>query len=367
MRPAFSSTKSAAAFALLLLMLLALPVVVGKNLMPSREQAYATRSWGSGPYPYIQQQIFEEKGDIDIAFIGSSHILHCLDAVRLQADLSKKLGRPATVRVLGWGGAGFDALYFITKDLLAHRRVRMLVFYDDHNGQFRNEKSPFWFRFQEDAPTLNGLPMTEQAYFYFASLVGMPRNLLCLLRPNLPADLRARNFWEEHYRTINLVDNLGSTSSELGFANFDTDLTIPFYPYVPSTAASPRDAFVYSSNTWTNFQFSDEPLPAWQSHFARQFLALAHEHGCRLVMLYIPTIEETGLRKIPERAFWLEHLDDSLFLLGVPPEKMFGGLTDHEIHQLYYNPSHLNKNGQEYFTSLIEPSLLELYEADGNH
>ena len=373
MRPAFSSTKQAAAFALLLLMVLSLPAVVGEGSLPPREQSYATLSWGSGPYPWVQQQLFGEKGDIDIALVGSSHILQSVDARLLQARLGEKLGRPATVRVIGWGGAGYDALYFITRDLLKHRKVRLLVFYNENNDPgTRNNKSPAWFRLADGAEALHGLPWSEQACFYFAALVGMPRNLLALSRPNLPAELHAAtpNYWEEHYRSDNLADNLGSTMSELGFdarPKADCDPTIPFIPYAPQTAASPMDACVYSTATQTNFQFSAELLPVWQVHFARQFMALAREQGCRLVLLHVPTVEESHLLKIPERAFWLENLDDRLFLLGVPPAKMFGGLTDDEVRKLYFNPGHLNKNGQAYFTSLIGPALLQLYETPSSH
>lgn len=371
MRPAFSSTKQAAAFALLLLILLSLPAVVGKSFLPPREQSYAAQSWGSGPFPWIQQQLFEEKGDIDIALVGSSHILHCVDARLLQAKLAEKLGRPATVRVIGWGGAGFDALYFIVRDLLNHRKVRLLVFYNENNDPGRrNNQSPAWFRWADKAGAMAGLPLSEQAYFYFASLVGMPRNLLCLIRPNLPADLHTPNYWEEHYRSTNLADNLGSTTSELGFdarPKADCDPTIPFIPYVPQTAASPMDACVYSAATQTNFQFSAELLPVWQTHFARLFMALAREHGCRLVLLHVPALDESRSMKIQERTFWRENLDDSLFLLGVPPMEMFGGLTDDEVRKLYFNPGHLNKNGQAYFTSLIGPALLQLYETQSSH
>jgi hypothetical protein len=375
MRPAFSSTKQAAAFALLLLILLSLPAVVGESFLPPREQSYAALSWGSGPYPWIQQQLFGEKGDIDIALVGSSHILQCMDARLLQAELGEKLGRPATVRVIGWGGAGYDALYFITRDLLKNRKVRLLVFYNENNDPgMRNNQSPVWFRLADGAEALHGLPWSEQAYFYFAALVGMPRNMLALSRPNLPAELHAAtpNYWEEHYRSANLADNLGSTTSELGFyarptADRDCDPTIPFIPHVPQTTAGPMDACVYSAATQTNFQFSAEPLPVWQVHFARQFTAMVHEHGCRLVLLHIPTVEESHSLKIQERTFWRENLDNSLFLLGVPPVKMFGGLTDDEVRKLYFNPGHLNKNGQAYFTSFIGPALLQLYETQSGH
>jgi hypothetical protein len=83
------------------------------------------------------------------------------------------------------------------------------------------------------------------------------------------------------------------------------------------------------------------------------------------VLLHIPTLDEARSLKIAEHAFWQENLGDNLFLLGVPPAKMFGGLTDDEVRRLYFNPGHLNKNGQKYFTSLIGPSLLKLYETAG--
>lgn len=367
MCPAFSSTKSAAAFALLLLLLLVLPVVVGKNLLPSREQSYETLSWGSGPYPWIQHEIFEEKGDIDILFIGSSHILHCLDARYLQDQLSKKLGHPAVVRVMGWGGSGYDALYFITQALLQHRKVKLLVFYNENNeASARNTRSPAWFRLADGAETLHGLPLIEQSYLYFAAVVGMPRNLLAAFCPNLPADLHTTppNNWEEHYRSTNLADNLGSTSSELGFDTRpkpDADPTAPFFPYAPKMDGQP-EAMVYSPATQTNFQFTSTPLPVWQIHFAQLFLAMARQQDVRLVLLHIPMLDEARTPAIQERTFWQENSSDNLLLLGVPPLKMFSGLTDDEVRKMYANPGDMNKNGQEYFTRLITPALMKIYE-----
>ncbi len=72
MQPAFSSTKQAAAFATLILLILLSPALVGKSLLRSRDQIYSSLPWGVGPYPYLHNQIFEEKGDIDVAFMGTS-------------------------------------------------------------------------------------------------------------------------------------------------------------------------------------------------------------------------------------------------------------------------------------------------------
>lgn len=365
MRPAFASTKQAAAFAVLLLLVLLSPVLVGKNLLPPREQAYATRSWGSAPFPWIQNQIFEETNAIDIAFVGSSHILQAVDTPYVQAQLSKKLNRPAVVRTLAWGGSGYDALYFITQDLLAHRKVRMLVFYDENPQGSRNNQIPTLFRFGENAAALNGLPWRDRSLYYSAAIIGLPRNLLALVRPNLPAPLVTTppNYWERHYGSASTVKLLGATCSELGF-NYDTlsDYFTAFVPYTPHTGATPADAEIYSPDRQGSFEITQEALPAWQAHFARLLGELARTNGCRLVMLNLPVIADAQVKTIRERAVWSEVFQTDVAMVGIPPAKLFAGLTDEQLHWLFTNAAHFNKNGMTYFTPLITPALLQLYE-----
>jgi len=361
MRPAFSSTRAAAAFALLLLVLLALPAVLGKNL-PPREQAYAVQGWGNGPYPWIRNQIFEETNAIDIAFIGSSHLFNAVNTPYVQAQLTEKLGRPAVVRTIAWGGAGYDALYLIARDLLAHRHVRLLVFYDENTG-LRNSQIQMLFRWGDDAAVLSGLPMTEQGLFYCAALIGLPRNGLSLIRPNLPAPLVTAepNYWTVLTGSPNPATQLGCLSVRRGFTPNPLALSAPFETFAPETTASPLDATVYTPETQTNFNFCAAPLPAWQNHFARLFAALAQDHGVRTVMLYLPTRAEARSAVIPERARWPELFPDTT-LLGIPPAKLFGDLTDAQVLKLYGDPVHFNVNGQTYFTRLITPALVQLYE-----
>jgi hypothetical protein len=275
MRPAFASTKSAAAFALLLLLLLVLPVVMGENLLPPREQAYSDQGWCSGTYPWIRNQIFEETNDIDIAFVGSSHIAFGINTPYVQEKLSEKLGRPSVVRTFFFGGAGYDALYFMTQDLILHRRVRMLVFYDE-NAKVHNSQIPTLFRFADNAEALPGLSVSDSAMYYCASLVGMPRNLLCLILPNLPAPLVTDqpNYWTIMANASNPATQFGCLSSRLGFRLNPLDVRLKFEPYVPETSAFPMDALVYSPATRSNFEFATLPLPAWQTHYVHKFATL---------------------------------------------------------------------------------------------
>jgi hypothetical protein len=66
------------------------------------------------------------------------------------------------------------------------------------------------FRFGEDTEMLDGLPAPFKAVFYYASIVGMPQNLIALARTNLSADMHARSYWEFRAHAPNLADHLGS-------------------------------------------------------------------------------------------------------------------------------------------------------------
>jgi hypothetical protein len=84
MQSAFSSTKQAAAFAVLLLVILLSPVLVGKSLLRSRDQIYSSIPWGAGPYAYEHDQIFVEKGDLDVVFMGPSTMWYAIDTPYFQ-------------------------------------------------------------------------------------------------------------------------------------------------------------------------------------------------------------------------------------------------------------------------------------------
>ena len=98
-----------------------------------------------------------------------------------------------------------------------------------------------------------------------------------------------------------------------------------------------------------------------QLHFAQKFAALARAHGCKLVVIHIPTFNERRSTVIAEPAYWPDALREEVTMMGIPPATLFRGLTDAEIKKLYSDPAHLNENGQDYFTALMMPTLLKIY------
>jgi hypothetical protein len=364
MRPAFSSPRQAAAFALLLAALLALPAVMARTGRLDRRDVYPPIADEYGPFPWIQQKIFAEAGDADMVFLGSSHLWNAVDTPYVQRQLSERLGREAEVFTLGWPWAGFDAAYVLARDLLDRRRVRTLVIYDeDPRDDLPHRHSSRWFRIGEDSDALAGLPWTAQASLYGGTVLGMPRHLLSLARPNLVEDPArgSHSFWNTRYAAPNLARQRGAIKARLGF-----DYTTEFLPYPSPGVATPGDARVYSAEARDAFAFVGPALPPYQLHFARKLARLCRERGTQLVVLHVPVLAEQGQTVIAERAFWPEVLEAPAEIVGIPPARLFAGIPAGDLPRLFYDKVHFNQNGQELFTPLITPALVELH-AKSNH
>jgi len=337
MSPAFSSPRQAGAFALLLLLILLLPVLVGRWLLPTREQMYSSAGRDTIDFPNFHQQIFEEKGDIDIAIMGSSRLGCAIDSSYVQQKLGEKLGRQAVVRQLTWTWNGYDALYFIAQDLLEHRKVHMMVITDLSSGAFdtAHHQTSYWFRFADNAEALAGLSLRSKASFYASAILGMPRNLINLLRPNLAVIPEDATKLRWNYSTTN---------------------------YTPQTTVSPVDVRIYSAATKSSFHFADTPVAPMQRAFLRKMGQLAQEHQTQIVFVHIPDFDDRKATLIEEPAFWPNAFGTNLPMIGIPPATLFAGMTDDQILELYHNPAHFNQNGCNYFTPLITPSLIQIYE-----
>ena len=177
MRPAFSSSRQALAFVLLLAGILGLPGFVAKLGVLRSVEVHVSRKWQFGPFNWIDWQVHHRTNDVDVAFLGSSRLFAGVNAAIVKEQLSAQLGRPAEVFTLGWHVAGYDALYAVARDLLAHRKVRMLVIYDDCYAS-SDKPNPFsyhWYRPGADPVPVALLPWLERVRLYAGSLLSVPR------------------------------------------------------------------------------------------------------------------------------------------------------------------------------------------------
>jgi len=242
--------------------------------------------------------------------------------------------------------------------------VRMLVLDDVYAEKDEpHSLAPHWFRYGDNWPDVAPLSASQKAAYYLAAVAGMPRTLFNLVRPNLPAEFNPdkKTYWEIHSHELNPVSSLGAGIAQMGFRSNPQAEPEPFVPFTPQTGAQPADVCVYSTTNQSRFIFPSGPPPPMQTHFLRKFLALAKAHDCQVVMLHLPTFAERQSAVIATSARWPDVLPPDVALLGIPPAKLFQGLAETDVRKLYSDSVHFNQNGQEYFTKLILPTLLQLY------
>jgi hypothetical protein len=364
MAPAFSSRRQAFAFALCLVLLMILPVLLDKTGNRDRRDVYSTVPRRNGAFAWFQQKVFSESSDVDIAFIGASLIQTGIETPYVQKEMSRHLGREAEVFTIGCPWDGFDAPYIFARDLLNHRRVRVLVIDNVSKPVDRpHSMASRWFRLGEDFDALEGLSFVVHVRYYATVVLGSPRQLLSRLRPNLLRDPVLYEGNRPEYRNHqqqppNTVQSLGGNSVPLGYR-----FSLKFERYVPQNGAQPSDALIYSPRNRESFEFTGPPLQASQLHFARKLAQLCEERGTHLVILHMPSLLEFGKAKIPESVFWPDALQAPIDIVGISPNRFFDGFTEGDAKKLYYEKKHLNTNGREYFTRIITPALLHIYDS----
>ena len=118
---------------------------------------------------WVYERIHFDPTPIDVAFIGSSRTGRSVNTVRLEADLSRR-GMTAKAVNLFMYKEGRDMQYVIAKELLEHRRVRLLVL---EITELEDRKSHPDFAFLADTPDVLLAPIFINVN-YFANLAHLP-------------------------------------------------------------------------------------------------------------------------------------------------------------------------------------------------
>src|SRR5689334_15179698 len=115
----FETPRQAALFALLLVTLLLLPFLVGG------------RHWSAvpvndGAFSYVQRTM-DDTSDLDVLFVASSYLWVGVDPLVVEHALTAKLGRKASVAMLGTNTRGEELMHLLIKDVLSRRKVGAVV------------------------------------------------------------------------------------------------------------------------------------------------------------------------------------------------------------------------------------------------
>jgi hypothetical protein len=343
MAPAFPSTRRTAALGAFLVLLLTLPITLHWIGGASREEAYRGISERAGAFNYIRRQIFEEHSDVDILFCGSSLLASAVDVPFVQRELSRALGRQASVVLLQQSWQGPDMNYFVARDFLEQRKVKLLVVAAPAWVHRSNQPHVQLFRvirYGDHPGALDGLALRSRLALYAGNVLGAPRQALLLLRPN-PIDPPA-----------------GGPPVHVNPTGYRGR---PFVRRQVVAPAIPLTSLIYSSESRDLFRFDGPPLNPYQLHFLRKTAELAQQHGALLVILHMPSPSERGSEVVPDRQGMPEILGAGVAFAGVPSARMFENVPDAQFED-YFQDEHLGLNGSDLFTGIVTPALIQLYE-----
>jgi hypothetical protein len=179
---------------------------------------------------------------------------------------------------------------------------------------------------------------------YTDCILGAPRQLLSLVRRNIPGDEQAD--WDTD---VNLVGHSG----------------MPFVPHqIPPGTAPAAEEYGPQTQGW--FDFDADPLSEYQYHFLKKVVELARSHGTALVFLHVPLPEEQGAAVIHERQRTPELLGKGVSIAGIPFRELFREIPANHVDE-FYRDDHFNRNGQLLFTQSVVPVLERIYAKETTH
>jgi hypothetical protein len=328
--------------------LLCLPLVTNWIGHPPREQAYASVSAEAGPIGMHVRELFHDRSDADILFMGSSLVRAGIDAPTVEQALSAHLGRPTHVDILALNWQGLDMQYFMLRDYMNTHHAGLIVWnlpvprsrhVEPHVEAFR------WVRFGEYSDALSGLPLRYRLALYGDMVLGAPRELLSHLRPNLlskeEVDRQVRSDREGYYGAV-------------------------FTPEPTDVAPIPPLADSYEEPPYPLVHVMGPPLNDYEEHFAEKIVALAKEKQTPVVLVHIPIDSEQGLDYMPERSDWLDTLHIHVPMIGSPSAVALKNIGQATFHS-YYKDQHFNLNGSLLFTRGMLPAILRAYDESRQH
>jgi hypothetical protein len=291
------------------------------------------------------QNIFKDKEDVTIAFIGLSSMWVGIDASRVERYLAEKgLVNPKVI-MIGANHPGEDIVYMMAKDLLENRSVDLIVLSNPNRAQ--EHFHPVFHRLaslSSHAEAWAELSIQDRVRSYALSILGAPLQLYYHLVPSYePLDRRG------------LLARNGSWIRSAGWAGkkfeeFDADAGLDGRR-LSEVGTIAKDG--------KNIDF-DNVTTDYQAAYFEKTVELARGYGTDVALLATPTWYDRDSNKINVRinSSLVSNLD--IPVVGVVPSELFKGMSENQIEKLYYDRNHFNSNGAKLHTRVISGTLERL-------
>ena len=109
------------------------------------------------------------------------------------------------------------------------------------------------------------------------------------------------------------------------------------------------------------FEFTQEGLPPFRKRAFERIIQLAREHRIPVINIQMPNKRALAGATVKADAYWPDYFGYPIEMIGIPPSDYFQGLDEKQIHCLFWEIDHPNRNGALYFTKSIAPTLVKAY------
>lgn len=327
--------------AFLVLFLLLTPVL--EIILVKVEDRYSlgsTVSEVTSKLSYIGKKTFSSNGQIDILFAGPSSVWVGVNARMIQGYLRHVTGRKdIIVENFAHPKIGYEADYFILRDLVARRKVKVIVLGIENRDQKKIHRMA---RFVWN-------PLNEAETFPISAALYAEKFLDSL-------STILRSFANEKIDVLpELVQNNGSSLRSIGFSEETVNKKFEV-KQVPRLRANLRALLLKPEDTVVTGEYNPEGL-----YFLKKIIALAKEEHIDLYFMHVPSMQRWPMTKVPIFSF-KDNSADGIPVLGIPASRFFTATSWEEVQDFFYNEEHLNMNGALGFTQLIFPAMKEIYE-----
>jgi len=343
--PAFRDRRDAVGFLAFLVALLALPLVLPHG---PRQQVWTGVPTAMGPVGDLVQTLFEEKEDADVLLLGTSPMRAAFLQGEAERYFSAKLGRPARIRTLAMWWQSLDLQYVMLDEYLENHHPGLIVFElpaKESSTSRPHRQLLRWLRHGEYADAFRGLPQRDRAAVYAEQVLGGPRQLLSLVRPNrLGPDERSAVATEKSSERFRRAGYQGA-------------------PYVENEAhPSPSIA---AGALRSVAAIAPKPGPEGKGeyllHFFRRTVDLAKAKGAPIVFIHFPEASEAGTNAVPLYVPPAS-LGSDAQIVGVPLDDLLWGVPPERLHDFFFDTHHLNQNGAKAYDAAVLPAIYRAYE-----
>lgn len=310
---------------LFVLPLLSIPVILFLAPYPKGfRYAYIDKDCGKGGW--LHERIFDNPAPIDIAFVGTSRAMQGV----LDSLLSRELNLNVTNLAFCRPGRNFD--YLIVKDLLEHKKPRMIVL------DVRESEHPYShldFPYLAEANEVLLPKMVVNVRFFADILSALESRLL---------------YWRERLITGLTTIEHSSASSRL-FAMKDDEIVADINELSEALRSWPQRVRYYrpaEQRSWF-YRLTHINYP---SSYLRLIATLCEQHGTRLVFLYLKGFASPIQKPVNARLY------GQLGTTLTPPNSLT------ERPELWLDASHLNRQGAEALHPWLSDRLRILLQGD---